>query len=325
MHNQYQIGGYLPLWLTPDDYTRINGLGSINRLFVAFAVPDPNGKVQHASLNPAASSAISKLGLPKNTKTFISIGGWGSSPAEHSAILKGFAKGFDDVDSFSVTLKEAAQNLQQAAQLDTVGIDLDFEYPTESQAKKLPLLVDNLQTAGISDISMAVAAAGPEAVHTQAVARELAEKGVHFNVMTYDQHGPWSSTAGPLATTDWTLTSIDGWVQATGDASKVYVGFPTYCRTFAGASGAKDRFDQAATTKLEASPSYFKDLPTKDIVEDEELGSSSINLDNGWTACISPEQVEAVMDKVRQKYPDIGGAFVWDLTGMTPEYTKALQ
>lgn len=325
----FTVGGYLPTWLSDAEYARISETEGVDKLYVAFATVDTAGNVIMPKLSPAAISAISTLGA-KAQKTdqesqmggvYLSVGGWGANQQQHDDMLKGFSAGLDQPDAFAAKLKTSVTELQTATKLEKIHLDLDIEFPTPAMAAKLPALVDSLRQAGLKDVVMAVAAYGKEAEGVQSVAHDLAAKGVHFNVMTYDMTGLASAKAGPIATTPWAAATIAKWAQTTGDETKLSVGFPTYCYTFVGATKSGDRFDASASA---AQHRFFKDLPPEAIVEDDAAGTTAALLSDGYTTCVSPKRATATLNAVLHNHSSIGGSFAWDLRGMTDEYAAAL-
>jgi phage-related tail fiber protein len=118
------------------------------------------------------------------------------------------------------------------------------------------------------------------------------------------------------------VKSITTWMNAVGDASKLSVGIPTYCRTYVGAKHEGNTFDVTATQAASNQKTlYYVDLPATAANQKQ---SNGVTTAEGWTACVSPAQAKAIMDAVRAKYPDIGGSFVWELGGMSDDYSSAL-
>jgi GH18 family chitinase len=326
MRDSLQFGGYLPNWLSDDEYSRINKLTGIDQLFIAFAVPMADSSIPEVYISPAGAAAATKLAQQADGGTYISIGGWGGSAQSRASILTGFNNGLDSPEPFAATISSTVRALERRTGIKDIGVDLDFEFPTEEQSRKLVRLVHYLHEAGIQHVSVAVAAGGESSTGMRTVARELAGLGVDFNIMTYDMHGPWSQQAGPLSTRAWTVDSIDGWVEETGDASRIHVGFPTYCRTFVGARQSGDTFNAEATMRREAtSPQYLRDIPAMLLAEDDAMGSTTVQSQYGWTSCISARQAAGTMEAIRKRHPDIGGAFVWDLKGTTGDYITTVR
>jgi GH18 family chitinase len=321
----YTLGGYLPTWLKTADSIRVSKTTGVNQLFIAFVEPDAKGDIPAPQYTPATLTAIRQLGAHADRGVFISVGGHGATPEESAAIKAGFAWGLDNPVAFAANIYNAVRAAEHETGLTNIGVDIDFEYPSPAQAHKLPALFAALKEKGIKHTAMAVAAGGANAGGVKAVAGELANAEVQLNVMAYDMHGPWSATSGPITTRGWTMASVDAWVAASGNAQAISVGFPSYCYKFVGANKSGDTFDTAASAHLAASaPLYLRQLPGGSMFDNAALGTTESTPHGSWISCLSPAQAGMTMQAIRSSHPTIGGAFIWDMNGITGDYTASL-
>lgn len=319
------VSGYLPTWLSDKEYARISRLHGLDQLYVAFATVDAAGNIADPTLTPAGIAAIKALGSKAHKGVYLSVGGHGDGDVSHRAILAGFAAGLKSPQVFAARIQAAVQNLESTTGQTGIGVDIDMEYPTAAQAGQLPALVSALHAAGITNVSMAVAANGSDAKGIQQVATKLSELGVTFNVMTYDLNGPWSRTAGPITSRPIVTASISDWSAASHKPDSLSVGIPTYCYEFVGARKAGDSFNKSATAALAAAqPVQFTSLNPVTLQEDTKTGTLSGTTANGWVSCVGPQQAVGTIQAVLADNK-VGGAFLWDLRGASDGYISKLE
>ena len=123
------------------------------------------------------------------------------------------------------------------------GLDLDWEYPAargspDTDKEKFTLLCQHLQSV-FSPKGLLLSAAVAASPYTAGRSYEIGEisKSLDFiNLMTYDLHGPWESTAGHQSTTDINrpfnvIGSVNIWLSNGAPPNKLVLGLPLYGRT----------------------------------------------------------------------------------------------
>jgi GH18 family chitinase len=306
---------YIQTWDDSATYARISALPLANNvdLAVSFAGPTADGGLTPPSIPDGLRSLVSQL--DPNAGIMLAVGGWGGTDEDHQIILQGFAAAAADPDGFAGEVAQAAAQTGAALGRKITGIDIDWEYPIESQAQGFAAVTGAIKKAmpGVH-----LTAAVPSNHDLQGFADALPEVRNTvdgFHVMTYDEHTPFDgvgSTAGPVATTQGMLTAFQQWQQrltAAGiDPTKADMGIPTYCYEYTGVQaagqpsqgGAEVPYTQVEGQGLQPQPD----------------GSSAAVVDGAWTTCLTPEDAQHVTDAA----PTGTDVFYWSAEGLTPPY-----
>ena len=160
-HNE--VGVYVPNWNTVGsqadedqfykDAAEQTTPGEITRLYYSFAIPHPDGTVDVDVLPPESPKLayIKKL-VGDNTELSLTIGGYGddtASPTElysRPSVLAGWETALKDPKRFAVQALAARKRLADSVGVDpeTVGFDIDFEYPRKDQKEAFVTLLEVL-------------------------------------------------------------------------------------------------------------------------------------------------------------------------------------
>lgn len=123
------------------------------------------------------------------------------------------------------------------------GLDYDWEFPTGSAAKNFNTLLAETRTAinaehassGLPALILTVAGYGDQQDIPSWPVAEMAQSLDWFNMMTYEEHGPWDDSTptginAPINSTDgYDLTGcVKGYLAAGVDPSKLLLGMPTF-------------------------------------------------------------------------------------------------
>ena len=306
---------YIETWDDSATYARISALPLANNvdLAISFAEPTADGDLTPPNIPDGLRSVVSRL--DPNAGIVLAVGGWGDTGEDHQNILQGFAAAAKDPDGFAGKVAQAADQTGAALGRQITGIDIDWEYPTESQAQ------------GFAAVAEAIKKAMPGAHVTAAVPSNHDLQGIEdalpdvrdtidgFHVMTYDEHTPFDgagSSAGPVATKQGMLSAFQQWqgrLTAAGiDSGKATMGIPTYCYEYTGVRAAGQP-TQGGT-----------ELPYTQVegqgMQPQPDGSSAAVVDDAWTSCLTPEDAQHVVDAA----PAGTDVFYWSAEGLTSAY-----
>jgi spore germination protein YaaH len=310
-----RITAYLPTWLPEAHYlTTQNALNSTNdtidRIHLAFAIFNQEDAVVSPPPLPPGLIQLAQ-NLPATTDLSLSIGGataretaWQAAWVSHQRFAK-------SIDNTRLALEDIFQR--------PIHIDINCEaaMPGNTLTDIVHAVRDSLGKD--RQLSMAVAAdPAPGAFNMQP--GQLGDVVQTFRIMTYDKHGPWSKTAGHIATGPWVLSAIDAWVQRAGSAARIEVGYPAYGYIYPGARQAGDAFSNHAT---EGNTILFKDIPSDSVRNNLEGLTSEAIVDNNWTSCLSPQIIAYIAAEIRHRHPRLGGSFFWSMDGLTPAHISA--
>lgn len=155
----------------------------------------------------------------------------------------------------------ALLKLAQDGQYD--GINIDFEgishgaNPAADRAAFSAFiheLAEQLHGQGLKLIISVPAKSGDNAGDSWSYPFDLAALGQdadYLQVMTYDEHGPWSE-AGPVSGADW-AKSVIAYTASVVDPAKLLIGLPAYGYIWSSDGSAHD-FSWTAVPALEAKP-----------------------------------------------------------------------
>lgn len=323
------VATYIPTWGEDSEFDAAAKLEGVDEAIVSFANVSENADVSIDFGSAAAQSAIKSLSSRAKLVT-IAFGGYGSAETRPK-ILAGFDKGLDEPEVFAGKMVKVAKKTAAFTGVKKAGIEIDYEYPDDEQAAKLPALVTELKQQGIEDVSMAVSA-GEDGAPTLKVAKELADMGVTFHVMTYDLNGSWNDPkkqgAGPITDVNWMIDAVGTWVDATGKPAQVAAGIPTYGYDFIGAKKAGDPFNKAAMDKKlwdegpDGGPLSCTDIDPAKLIPDPLTLTSGAQTELGWTSYVTPNDAAEQVKQLRAKYPDVT-TFTWEALSTTQGHIQA--
>jgi len=270
-------------------------------------------------------------------RLFVSIGGWTLSEA------------------FVAVAADATKRTRFAEQCVSLikdygfdGIDLDWEYPTNTRHSGTPadkanfvLLLKELrskldaygkQTGKYYEITAAVSC-GPAQIQESYDILGIAQYLTQINLMSYDFHGDWESVTGPLAPLyypgfgDEGLTvdaCVKTWLKGCSGC-KYNIGLPFYGRSFAYATGFNQPFsgkDEANWPGVDGAdpgtPEYWaieKKFRQMVLKRDEKSHTEMGSFTDG-SGLISFDDEQAICDKVEYgQTHNLNGYIIWDIQG----------
>ncbi|KAF9519413.1 glycoside hydrolase family 18 protein [Hydnum rufescens UP504] len=259
----------------------------------------------------------------RSLKVLISVGGYTYSQSGHFNFLSNTTSRTAFVSS--------AIGLLEDNGLD--GIDLDFEYPTATQASDFVSLLSELR-AGLDayaswkgdttpyEISAAVPAGS--ANYQNLLIADMDKILTSWNLMAYDYAGSWSNISDDQANlyrgntgqgvdTDATIK----YYRANGATpSKIIMGIPIYGRVFESTSGIQQSFSGAGLGTWTPGVYDYKALPFPGaiVVEDPATGSSysydaiKQELVSYDTPAIVKQKAQYISDQ------GLGGSMYWELS-----------
>lgn len=309
--DNWESGAYLPLWSNGQKTASRIDLHELDRIYAAFAIPNTQGEVD---LNYDLDPMVEALGgKALSTEVFLAIGGWGEY---NNAWLAAARK----PELFAASTKEIMNMIKKETGIKVTGVDLDIE---NLKSGNLPVnMVGTLATALRNEIpgTKVTAAVHADVNYFDGNPKKLNSVIDRFNVMTYDLNGPgWSPKAADLAPGKWVKASIDKWVKTVGNAGKIAVGFPAYGYVY---HGAKKRGDTHKVTKDDPAVLYRL---LKNVVDNDKTLTSEAKFNGSWVSTLSPRIEGKIVATLLKKYPDLGGAFVWDTDGMVPAHLQAIE
>jgi len=218
------VDAYVPNWLDPEQYAAMQANlrpGDLRRLYVAFAIPNVMGGVLLDQTPAGLVDLVHHLG--ENTKVSLSVGGYGDtaapakSPSSRSSVLAGWEAALQDPQGFTakVAAARAALGLALGRPGSEIGLDLDFEYPSEKQRGALTYLVGALRPTVQASLTMAVPARDNLGGFD---IDKLTPTIDRFNVMTY--------AYGRDTTPAMVVRDVRDWAER-ADSTKIAVGYST--------------------------------------------------------------------------------------------------
>jgi len=225
-----RVVGYYPAWnryTFPADKIEYEHLTHITH---AFIWPKSDGKLDKYSTIPYPD--LVDMTHQAGKKILISVGGWGNC-TYFSAILSDSIKRLNFIQNLVSFCNENGYD----------GVDLDWEYPGNSDKSNL--------TRFVIDLNQALKAANSSRIVTMAVPAgawsgqyydfsAMMDYVEWFGCMTYDFHGTWTSHAGHNAPLYAPSNEFDGsaheaiqYLKSRGlPGKKILMGIPFYGRRF---------------------------------------------------------------------------------------------
>lgn len=274
--------GFYPNYTTPNiDYTKLT------HIMFAFAVPGASGEIS----NPFIPADVVTKAHAAGVKVIVSVGG--AQPLSLSDAFRSIAANATARSNFA----KNAKSLCDTRSVD--GIDIDWEYPRDSQdSTNLTLLLKDLRAAlGTKLITMDVAADGEKGIW---VGRSAVPYIDFLNVMSYDYTGEWAgSPQGQHAPYNKAVTGMGYWRVRGFAKTQLILGVPFYGKRFPGGSPVK--YSEIAA----ANPSLSPDA--------DSVGTTWFN---------GPTTIKKKATYVAQN--SFGGIMVWELSQDAPSGPKSL-
>lgn len=218
----YKIVVYVPDWKEIPENTSFEYITHLN---YAFGIPDKNGNIIY---NKNVLDKLSFICNKYNINLVFSIGGWSGSKyfskiVKDKKLLNNF---IDDLKSINTVYNIS-------------GIDLDWEYPSKSDAcfgnifsnndniyfsKILKVIKKELNNI---EISMAVP------INPWTNNKNDIKDLDYINIMVYDVNGAyWSENTGSNSPYNKILEGVENWKKLGINNSQIIIGLPFYGRTF---------------------------------------------------------------------------------------------
>jgi chitinase len=333
--SNYVVGGYFPNW-SPD--LACHGLpvsefdaSPYTHVWYAFGTVSTSNWMPSANGDEKPGGLLSQLVALKQNHTklniLVSFGGAGQDQF------------FSPLTSSSSNRQTFVSNvIQWLRKYDLDGLDLDWEMPTGSAAQNYASLFAELRTAinaehassGKPALFLTVASYGDYRGLVNWPIVQMAQSLDWFNMMTYEEHGPWDSTTptginAPIMSSDgYDLTDcVNGYLALGVPSSKLLLGAPTFAhswklqdpsKTYIGAPGAGPG-PQGKCTQSPGDLAYFE-------VETFISGGATVVWDNTsqthycyqgstWVSYDDPRSFAAKAQLVIAK--KLRGIFVWDI------------
>jgi len=218
------------------------------------------------------------------------------------------------------------------------GLDLDWEFPTGSAAQNYASLFADLRTAidaehsssGKPALILSVASYGDKQDLGSWPIAEMAKSLDWFNMMTYEEHGPWDNKTptginAPINSADgYDLTDcVNGYLALGVPSSKLLLGAPTFAhswkladpsKTYIGAPGAGPG-PEGQCTQSPGDLAYFE-VETfiskgATVVWDTTSQTHYCYQGSTWVSYDDPRSFSAKAELVKSK--NLRGIFVWDI------------
>ncbi|KAL7785137.1 glycoside hydrolase family 18 protein [Trichoderma ceciliae] len=215
------------------------------------------------------------------------------------------------------------------------GIDIDWEYPTDStQASNMILLLKEIRSQldayaaqfapGYHFLLSIAAPAGPEHYSVLRLA-DLGQVLDYVNLMAYDFAGSWSSFSGhdanlfpnpsnPNAAPYNTDTAVKAYIKGGVPASKIVLGMPIYGRSFQSTSGIGQPYNGIGSGSWEGGIWDYKVLPKAGAtVRYDDVAKGYYSYDPNTRELISYDTPDMIKTKVSYlKSLGLGGSMFWE-------------
>jgi chitinase len=289
------------------------------------------GSISNNQISANSSNLAGLVGLKSqnpNLKVILSVGGWGANGFSDAALT----------DASRTTFTNSAINIIKSNKID--GIDLDWEFPTESQAgitarpedkQNFTLLLAKLRQAldsqGTTDgkyYILSIAAGATQSYFNDVEINKIPQYLDYINIMTYDFHGSWDKTTAHH-TNLYTPAgnpndiSIDKSVQlflSNGvSADKINIGAAFYAHMWTNVTNANNGLFQAGTGSS-TTPTYT-DLVNKYInlngyTRYWDDSAKAPYLFNGNTFITYDDSTSITNKTSYVKTKSLGGIFFWE-------------
>ncbi|KAJ3101051.1 hypothetical protein HDU97_001694 [Phlyctochytrium planicorne] len=211
-------------------------------LFYAFGQIDPETS---RLVLPAEDAADMQTFLNNKTSLVLSIGGWGN----HKNFGK-VAASWRAQKNFSDSVLEAMEKYK------FVGIDIDWEYPVETQKEQFGSWIVQLRRAFGPTRVISVSAPMEPVIYNYPL-EQIAKYADFLNIMAYDDNGSWSKATGPNTDKAPFLSVAKTLTEANFPSQKLIYGMAFYGRTF--------RLTNATATQTAQACKGYNCPFTKDI------------------------------------------------------------
>ena len=260
-------------------------------------------------------------------KVLLSIGGW-----TYSSKFPPIAATEAGRQKFA----SSAVNLVKDWGLD--GIDIDWEYPANSQeAQDFVLLLKACREAldsyaqasapGYHFLITVATAAGPSHYHSMDLAG-MSPFVDSWNLMAYDYAGSWDSTTGhqanrytdtanPASTKFSTEQAVEDYVAAGIPSHKIQLGLPLYGRSFQDTAGLGKSYSGIGAGSVQSGIWLYKDLPRPGAQEDyDDVAKASYSYNPATKELVTYDTVFSAIAKAKYLVSKgLGGAVFWEASG----------
>lgn len=328
--------GYFASWDTGEEHKEIDGcqLTDINYAFADIVQGEVSVTREDTLPRLGELTPLKKLKerFP-HLKTMLSIGGWTSS--EH----------FSDIASTPESRERFAKSArEQMIQYGFQGIDIDWEFPGEEDAKNFTLLLAELRTQldkqeeqNQTHYFLTIAASASPEHYKNIEIQDIHSYLDWINVMTYDLSGPWSGETNhhaPLYSSSshpHSLYNADSAIQAYLSAGvppeKINLGIPFYGYLWKNVPNINHGLQQSGTAGEAVSyntivQNYTLENGYQEYWDTAAKAPWRYNPDSA--TMITFENPESIQEKVHYAIEhQLGGVFVWHL-GQDAEGKNAL-
>ncbi|KAA1477051.1 hypothetical protein DENSPDRAFT_867476 [Dentipellis sp. KUC8613] len=259
----------------------------------------------------------------RNLKVLLSVGGYTYSQEGHFSFVTS--------SSLRATFVQNAVQLIEDYGFD--GIDLDFEYPSNSaQGQGFADLYTELRTAfttlqnqkGDSEpyqLTSAVSAGADN--YANLVVPQMNSALTYWNLMAYDYAGSWLTFAdnqanlyGGARTGVSTDMAVKHFLSAGADADKIIMGIPLYGRAFEQTTGLGAPYNGVGTGTIQAGIYSYTTLPLAGAqVFENTTDVSSYSYDSAKQELVSYDTPHIVTLKAQYvQSKGLGGSMYWDLS-----------
>ncbi|MBV1777329.1 glycoside hydrolase family 18 protein [Burkholderiaceae bacterium DAT-1] len=350
----FKVAAYYTSWSSEARQFPVSSIPAdkLTHVIFAFALVKEGQVVQMSPEHDARGANLFKqLRMLKSAhphlKTLISIGGWTGSAT------------FSDVAATPASRARFARSaVQFMRQYGFDGIDIDWEYPVEGGMEgnhhrpedrdHYPLLLkairqqmDRVGHGANTQYLLTSATSGAHYLKHADIS--AAAKYVDwFNLMAYDFAGPWSKTAGHVASLaidplqpaydgaapESVQSMVSGYLAAHVPPQKLVVGVPLYGYHWTGCKSEQHGLYQACTAIGKGS--WERDMGSLDLsdielhytsaqgftrYEHEATGASWLFRESDG-AMVTFDSVTSVQQKVAMiRAQGLGGAMMWELSG----------
>lgn len=261
--SNFRVVGYMPSWAGAVSDIQFSKLTHVN---YAFILPNSNGTLQAVPGSSKLSSLVS-AGHSAGIKVLIAVGGWNNG---NDSAFEALAQN----SSTRTTFVNALVNLVNQYSLD--GVDIDWEYPDNSNAGNYTLLMQQLSSALHNNGKLLTAAVVSE--NGGSIQSAVFGAVDFLNLMAYD------SGAANHSTYNYATQSLSYWQTTRGlSKDKTNLGVPFYGR----------------------STSTYKDY--KDILAQGGSQNSDTFGSIGYNG------IPTIKSKTNLAYDQAGGIMIWDL------------